>query len=175
MKMLTTLTEKDIHPENVATPESEYVSPRRSVRIVIFDDNNNVALGCEAKGNGEFRYSMIGGGMDGEESIEEAATRESLEEAGCYIKDITELGIIEERGIGDEIKGRFIQINYCLIADVDGGKMEPHFTEEDIKAGLGLVWLPVDSAIQKLKVQPDSFITRKTLILLEEAKKVKNI
>lgn len=175
MKTLTILTEQDIYPNNTITPETEYVSPRRSVRVVIFDNDNNVALGCVAGENGELRYSMIGGGMDGEESIEDATFRESLEEAGCHIKNIIELGIIEERGIGSQIRGRFIQTNYCFTSDVDGEKIKPCFTEEDIKDGLGLAWLPIDVAIQKLKDQPNGFITRKTLTLLEEAKRVRNI
>jgi 8-oxo-dGTP pyrophosphatase MutT (NUDIX family) len=175
MQLLTTLTEMDFNPGNTITPESEYISPRRATRIVIFDDQNNVALGCVTPENGNTRYSMIGGGIDEGESIEQAFKREALEEAGCAIKNIKELGIIEERGVGNETRGRFTQTNYCFTANVDGEKMEPQFTEEDARDGLGLVWLPIDVAISKLKDQPDGFITRKTLILLEEAERIRMV
>lgn len=175
MKVISVLTEKDINPNITPTKESDYISPRKSVRVVIFDTNSCVALGYVNEENGNKRYSMIGGGMDGDETIEDAVIRESLEEAGCRIKNIKEIGIIEERGIGSDTRGRFIQTNYCFIADVDGEKLEPKFTEDDIKDGLGLIWLPLETAILNLKQQADTFITRKTLILLEEAKKMKQV
>lgn len=177
MEIILTLTERDIRPHQEPTPESEYVAPRRSTRVVIFDENENVALCCvhdETQVNG-FQYSMIGGGINEGESIENALTREALEEAGCNIKNIQELGIIEERGIGSESKGRFLQTNYCFIADIDGKKADPQFTEEDIHDELTLKWLPLDEAITNLKNQKDGFVTRKTLFLLEESKKFRNI
>lgn len=173
MQIIATLTEKDINPDVIPTLESNYISPRKSVRVVIFDEDGQVALGYVTEENGNKRYSMIGGGMDGDESVEDAVIRESLEEAGCRIKNIKEIGIIEERGIGSDTRGRFIQTNYCFLAEVDGKKTEPDFTEEDIKDGLGLIWLPLDTAILNLKEQIDTFITRKTLMLLEESKKIK--
>ena len=118
---------------------------------------------------------MIGGGIDEDESIEDALNREATEEAGCKIKNDKAMGIIEERGIGSDTRGRFIQTNYCFVGDVDGEKIEPSFTEEDVKDGLGLIWLPLDTAISNLQKQVDTFITRKTLILLEEAKRLRVI
>lgn len=172
MKIIATLTEKDINPNVTPTLESDYITPRKSVRVVIFDAEGQVALGYVNEENDNKRYSMIGGGMDGDESIEEAVIRESLEEAGCRVKNIKEIGIIEERGIGSDTRGRFIQTNYCFTAEVDGEKTYPNFTEEDVKDGLGLTWLPLETAILNLKQQVDTFITRKTLIILEEAKKI---
>lgn len=36
MKIIATLSEKDIYPNVTSTPESEYIQPRKSVRVVIF-------------------------------------------------------------------------------------------------------------------------------------------
>lgn len=174
MKIISVLTEKDIRPNQTPTPESNYVAPRQATRVVIFDNEGCVALGVAESANGKW-FSMIGGGIDGDESVEEGLFREALEEAGCKIKNIQELGIIEERGIGSESKGRCIQTNYCFVADVDGEKGEPQYTQQDINDGLELVWLPLVEAISNLKSQEDGFVTRKTLILLEEAQKVKQI
>lgn len=141
--------------------------------MLFFDQSNFVALGYVKETSGNNRYSMIGGGIDEGESVEDALYREALEEAGCKIKNVKEIGIIEERGIGSDKRGRFIRTNYCFLGDVDGEKIEPYFTEEDINDGFGLIWLPLDTAILNLKKQVDTFITRKTLILLEEAKKLR--
>ena len=81
--------------------------------------------------------------------------------------------MVEERGIGNEKSGRQIQINHCFTADVDGEKGEPQYTEKDILDKLQLVWMPLDDAIERLRNQEDDFMTRKTLFLLEEAKKLK--
>ena len=171
-KIIATLKEEDIYPSVTPTKESDYTEPRNSVRVVIFDEDGCVALGFVKEDNGNKRYSMIGGGVDEGESVEDACSREALEEAGCKIKNVIEMGIIEERGIGSDRRGRFIQTNYCFLAQVDGMKNEPHFTEDDIKDGLGLIWLPLDTAITNLEQQQDTFITRKTLILLNEAKRL---
>lgn len=172
MKIIATLKEKDIYPNIVPTPDDKYIKPRQAVRVVIFDHNNLVALGYVRNNNGNNRYSIIGGGIDEGESIKDALSREALEEAGCKIKNVKEIGIIEERGIGSDKRGRFVQTNYCFLANVDGEKTEPYFTEEDTNDGLKLIWLPLDIAISNLKQQEKTFITQKTLILLEEAKRL---
>jgi hypothetical protein len=53
MKTIVTLREKDIYPDITPTQESEYIQPRKSVRVVIFDQSNFVALGYvkETSGN----------------------------------------------------------------------------------------------------------------------------
>ncbi|MBP6948738.1 MAG: NUDIX domain-containing protein [Candidatus Pacebacteria bacterium] len=173
MKTILTLIERDIYPNNEITPESEYLKSRRTTRIVIFDTEGNVALGAVNEGNDTFRYSIIGGGIDEGELIEDALIREALEETGCKIKNIQELGTIEERGIGNEFNKRRVQFNYCFTADVDGEKNNPQFTKEDVHDGLTVVWLSLEEAIRCLKNQKDSFITRRTLFLLEEAKRVR--
>lgn len=174
MQIIKVITEKDIYPDKVPTPESEYIKPRQATRVVLFDQQGLVALGANDWSNGKgLFYSMIGGGIDEGETIEEALLREALEETGCKIKNIRELGVVEERGIGSEKSGRQIQVNYCFTADVDGEKGEPQYTEKDILDKLQLVWMPLDDAIERLKNQEDDFMTRKTLFLLEEAKKLR--
>lgn len=174
MQIIKVITEKDIYPDRVTTPESEYIKPRQATRVVLFDQEGLVALGGNDWSNGEgLFYSMIGGGIDEGETIEVALHREALEETGCKIKNIQELGIVEERGIGHYETNKQIQINHCFIADVDGEKGEPQYTEKDILDKLQLVWLPLDEAIERLRNQEDDFMTRKTLFLLEEAKKLK--
>jgi 8-oxo-dGTP pyrophosphatase MutT (NUDIX family) len=171
MNLLATLTQKDIYPDVDPTPEEEYVAPRKAVRVVLLDNKGRVALGAVPLEDGSIRYSLIGGGIDEGESIEEALVREAKEEAGCNLRDIQELGIVEERGVGDEKRGWFIQTNYCFFAYVDGEKFEPHFTESDKKVGLTVVWLPLTEAIVSLEKQRSTFITKKGVLLLKEVQK----
>jgi 8-oxo-dGTP pyrophosphatase MutT (NUDIX family) len=175
MQTSLTLTEKDVYPDNVITLEENYIEPRSTTRVVIFDENNNVALEVFTGNDGDLVYCMIGGGIDEGESVEQALAREAREEAGCILKNIEELGIIEERGIGNKVGDRCVQTNYCFIAEVDGEKRKSTFTNEELARGYHCVWLPLDDAITKLRAQHIGFMTRRTLFLLEEAKRVKGL
>ena len=172
MKIIATLREKDIYPGRQITPEEEYAPPRKAVRIVLFDKDGQIALGYyEQFENRLGGYNIPGGGIDEGETIQDALTRECLEEIGCKIKNIQELGIVNEFGVGKKIK--HFQENYCFTAEVDGEKGMPQFSDEEIENKLGLKWLTIDEAIGKVKLQKDNFGTRKTLLLLEEAKATK--
>lgn len=176
MKTILTLTEKDVYPENVITPEDKYITPRSATRVVIFDEDNNVALeGFLTQEDGDLVYCMIGGGIDEDETVVEALIREASEEAGCKLKNIQELGIVEERGIGTKEGDRFVQTNYCFVAEVDGEKIASKFTADELARGYHCVWLPLDEAISRLKSQSTGFMTRRTLFLLEEAKRFKGL
>jgi 8-oxo-dGTP pyrophosphatase MutT (NUDIX family) len=171
MKVILQLKEEDVYP---GREKSVYSFSRKAVRVVLFDKDNNVALGyIPAQGSKSEWYSMMGGGIDEGETVEEALIREALEETGCKMKNIQEIGIVEERGIGHKEWGKFFQENYYFTAEVDGDKGNPMFTEDDVKDGLQLVWLPIENAIDKLKSQGDGFIKRKTLFLLENAYEAK--
>lgn len=175
MQTILTLTEKDVYPEKVVTSEDQYIAPRSATRVVIFDNDHNVALEGFIEQRGHLLYCMIGGGIDEGESTLEALAREALEEAGCRLKNIKELGIIEERGIGTKEGDHFHQTNYCFMAEVDGEKMTSKFTKDEQERGYHCVWRPLDEAIEILKAQHTGFMTRRTLFLLEEAKRFKGL
>ncbi len=175
MKTILTLTEKDVYPNNVITPEENYIESRRAIRVVIFDDEKNVAIEGFTGQDGDLVYCMIGGGIEAGETIEEALAREASEEAGCRLKNIHELGVIEEHGIGTKEGDKFMQVNYCFVAEVDGEKMTPKFTDSELARGYHSVWLPLEGAIVELRAQSTGFMTRRTLFLLEEAKRFKGL
>lgn len=117
---------------------------RRAGRAVIFDKNGNVALLHVTKKN---FHKLPGGGIEEGEDIENALRREVLEEIGCEIANLRELGIIEE------YRGKFElhQISYCFLADLAGEKGRPQLTEDEIADGFETVWLNIDVAIQQLE------------------------
>lgn len=84
---------KTINLENTSDVESSSYNIRNTARVVIFDENKNIAILRVTKDN---FHKLPGGGIDEGESIHEALRRESLEEAGVHIKDEVELGLIQE-------------------------------------------------------------------------------
>lgn len=172
MKIISTLREEDFLDSRQITPEEEYGAPRKAVRVVLFDENEKVALGYyKPKEDSLGGYNIPGGGVDEGEDIHDALIRESVEEIGCKIKNIQELGIINEFGVGKKTK--HFQENYCFMAEVDGEKGIPQFSDEEVENGLSVRWLSLDEAINNLKLQKDNFGTRKTLILLEKVREIK--
>lgn len=141
MKLLKTITDKDFG-SNIPAPD--VYRERKAARVIVFDKDNNVALLHASRDN---YYKIPGGGAEGEEDILEALNREMKEEIGCSVKNIKELGEIEEYRNVDSLH----QISYCFVAEIDGEKGEPQFTQGEIEEGFKLVWLPYDQAIETIK------------------------
>ena len=96
-----------------------------------------------------------------------------MEEIGCQIKNIRDLGEIEE------FRNKFDlhQVSYCFLADLDGEKGLPHFEQDEIDDGFRPVWLDLDMAIKLLgdeagvEEYEGKFIQKRDLVFLLEAKK----
>lgn len=119
---------------------------RRAARTVIFDENNDKIAILEVKG-GDY-HKIPGGGVEGEENLEEAALREALEEGACDVEILTELGEIEFES--PECGG---QINHsvCFLARKLNDHKTTGFTEEEKKNKFKLLWLSFDEAIEIFK------------------------
>ena len=167
MKMLITLSDADF---GFDTPQPTEWKERSASRAIIFDADKKVALLHVTK---KQYHKLPGGGVEEGESLEEALRRESLEEIGCHITNIRELGMSEEH------RTRFgvHQICYCYIADVEGEKGAPNFTQEEIAGGFEIVWLPFDDALKLVESETFTegyqrrFIHARELAFLKEAKK----
>ncbi len=170
MKFLKTIRDIDLGFES-SIPDS--YRERQAARAVVFDENNNVALLHTTQNN---YHKLPGGGIEKGEDIKKALNREMLEEIGCKIKDIRELGIIEEYRNEDALH----QISHCFVAKLDGTKGKPNFTQSEIEEGFHSVWLPLDEAIktmdnEKIKeFRRGKFMVTRDLCFLNEAKKLIN-
>lgn len=71
------------------------LNPRATVGVMIWRDKN-VLLGKRKGSHGSGEYSFTGGHIEFGESFEDAARRETWEEAGINIKDIKFLGIAND-------------------------------------------------------------------------------
>lgn len=169
MKQLQTITDKDIYPDR---PGEKFVEKykRYAARVVVVDQEGRVALMYTRM----FGYHKLpGGGVDEGEDGKVAAAREALEETGCKIGDITELGCLEE--LRPQSGQR--QINFGYLGRVIGKKGEPKFTESEIHEQFEVRWYEtVDVAIAVLKAEdhptkPDNqFMRLREMLLLEAAK-----
>lgn len=152
------------------TPEPKMWGERKTGRAIIFDKNRNVALLHVTK---KHYHKLPGGGVEEGENVNEALRREAIEESGCDITNIRELGIIEE------YRGRFSehQTSHCFIADVEGEKKNPDLTPEELENGFEITWLPLEEAIKTLESEVNvedyegKFINARELTFLKEALK----
>lgn len=163
-----------INPEHVTEEEVQGYSVREAARAVVTDAEGAIALLHVVN---EQYYKLPGGGIeDGEDRIR-ALVRECLEEIGCYIEVVCEVGkVVEYRKIFT-----LKQTSYCYVACVRGPKGAPEFTQSERDKGFEVVWMPYRAAQEALRNStPSSFegkhyIVPRDVLLLEAAGGVKDV
>lgn len=165
MKHLITL-----NPQSSSEKEIKEYTNREASRAIVTDENNNVALLYVSKVN---YYKHPGGGIDDGEDEIEALKRECLEEIGCQIDVVGEVGMIIEHRKMSQIN----QISYCYFAKVKGGKGSPQFTKEEIENGFKVLWVSYQEALKLVEnnraknLEGSSYIVPRDAVLLKEASK----
>lgn len=109
MKLLATITNKEIFDKEIKF-NGKY-SLRTAARAIVLDKNNNIAI-LHTKNYGF--HKLPGGGVKSNENIANTLRRELIEEIGCEVEIIGEIGRIIE--IKNKYKQK--QIFYCYIAKV---------------------------------------------------------
>lgn len=166
MKLLLSISDNDVGSDAARTAE---LQERGASRAIVFDGAGNIALLHATTKN---FHKLPGGGIEQGEDIETALRREVLEEIGCEIENIRELGSIEE------YRNRYAlhQVSYCFVADLAGEKGTPHLMEDEIADGFQTVWLDIDAAIKTLEAEAPvedyegRFIQLRDLTLLKAAR-----
>lgn len=168
MQLLKIIKQSDLFSPYNSENKEETRIIRKAARAVVFDNENRIAILKVANHN---YHKLPGGGVEEGEDLDEALKRESIEEIGCKISVVGEVGkIIEYRDEWD-----LKQESYCYLAKVIGEKGQPDFTEEEILGGFSILWVSLDEAIEILKKdEPDNyegkFIKVRDVCFLEEAK-----
>lgn len=141
MQLIKEIHEKDLDIK--IKSETGILKLRKAARALIFKDNKIAIL----KANKLNIHKLPGGGIEEGETIEEGLGREILEETGCRIEKICELGsTIEHR---DSINMR--QVSYVYTALVSEIVTQPAYTEKEINEGFNLFWLIVEDVIRIMK------------------------
>ena len=135
---------KLVNPENVPEQEAEKYNIRNAARAIVIDEKGLVAL---LHSTIKQYYKLPGGGIEAGESPEIALKRECMEEIGCHVEIINELGsTVEYRK-----KYRLKQTSYCYIAKLVGEKGKPNLEPDEIDEGFETVWLSLENAIELVK------------------------
>lgn len=162
------ITLAKINPENATEAEVKEYRVREAARAVVFDDAGDVAM---LHVRNEKYYKLPGGGIESGEDTIAALKRECLEEIGCEIEVIDELGsIVEFRKMW-----RLQQISYCYVAKVTGKKGNPQSTQEEINDGFEQLWLPYPEALSLISnnkatnLEGSAYIVPRDSIFLKRA------
>ena len=163
MDAILILADKDAGTKEVAV---KMWKERIAARAVLFH-NNKVALMHVRKYQ---YYKLPGGGVENGESIQDGLFREVLEEVGCTINIVGEIGtIIEYRSQKEEL-----QTSHCFLAQVVK-KGRSQLTKEELDEDYVLLWVDLNEAIMLIKESKPTnyvgkFIVKRDLCFLEKAK-----
>jgi 8-oxo-dGTP pyrophosphatase MutT (NUDIX family) len=138
---------------------------RKAARALIFQ-NSKVAVLSATKLH---LHKLPGGGIEDDESVIEGLSREILEETGCKVGNIHDLGITIEYRNAIEL----LQISYVFTGTVVDSSRKPQFTEKEKNEGFELAWMEVEGAIKIMKTEDSpatyagKFILARDLAILE--------
>lgn len=167
MKLIKTIKDKDVQSD---IPAPKEYTERTASRGIVFDENKNIALLYSTR---KRYHKLPGGGIEKGEDMYQALYREVLEEIGCNITNLRELGVIEEY----RNKFSIHQVSYCFIADVIGKKGISKLEPEEAVEGFETTWVSLNKAIKILENEKyvkhygANFMCLRDLIFLKEAKK----
>jgi len=168
MEVIKIIREADI---GESSPIPPIYKERVAARAVVFDTEGKVALLHVTK---KGYHKLPGGGVEEGEDIPTALARELQEEIGCAVRNIQELGIIEEYR---SHKFNEHQTSHCFVADLSGEKGVPHLDDDEVAEGSEPVWVSLEEAIAILdEVDVDAygvkFMRLRDLTFLKEAQRI---
>ncbi|MBQ8425211.1 MAG: NUDIX domain-containing protein [Clostridia bacterium] len=140
------IKDSDIGYEN---QEFEIEKRRTASRGIVINEDK-IALLYQAKRN---EYKLPGGGVENDEDPTETFLREILEETGCKVKIIKQLGTTEEF----KFRQRFYQLSHVFISQLIEDTHSLHLTDEEIEEVSKPVWVSLDEAIDLISKSMEKF------------------
>ena len=133
MELICKITDEDIGEE---IKQTEIKEIRIAARGIVMREDGKIGIFNKANKN---EYKLPGGGIE-----EEAFKREVLEETGCEVEIIKNMGITEEY----KTKNNFKQISYVFVGKVlkDTGKL--HVTQKEAEEGGKILWETPKKALE---------------------------
>ena len=137
MNLICKLTDKDIGEKYVELKNPEI---RLSARGIVVRDDGKIAIFNKLIKN---EYKLPGGGIENNETEEEAFKREVLEETGCIVEIEEKLGITEEY----KTQTNFKQISNVFIGKVIEDTNQLNVTQKERDEGAQLLWKTPQEAL----------------------------
>ncbi|MFO0703996.1 MAG: NUDIX domain-containing protein [Patescibacteria group bacterium] len=141
-KLFLEISDSTLDP-NYKMGDVEKFSIRRAARGILWKEDK-IALLHVTRLN---YHKLPGGGVEGDEQIEDAYKREILEEVGCKTNDIKGHGLILEW----RDKFKLQQLSYIFESQIDGEVGARNMTQEEIDEGFELLWLTPTQALKILE------------------------
>lgn len=117
---------------------------RKGARGILIDDKKRIAMMYMSSVD---CYKLPGGGIELNETIEEAFLREIKEETGYDATIIGYLGEIEEH----KAKAQFLQVSYCFLATKKESVQSQSLTDWEQELGFQLTWMTYQQAFESLQ------------------------
>lgn len=135
-----------ITDKNLGLDPIEMYNPkiRIGARGIVRNKDGKIAIFNKQAKN---EYKLPGGGVEDGEDIKETFIREVMEEAGCEVNNIIQIGIVEERKSFTNFK----QISYIFSCDVVNDTKELRLTEKEAEEQARLLWMEPHEALKIMK------------------------
>ena len=141
MNLICKVTDNDIGEKY---EELENPRIRLGARGIIIREDGKIAIFNKSNKN---EYKLPGGGIENNESPEEAFKREVLEETGCIVEITDKLGVVEEYRCAINFK----QISHIFVGKVIEDTKQLHVTEKEKEEGARLLWETPEKALELIK------------------------
>lgn len=138
MSLLFKLTDEDF---GIAPQEMNNCNIRLAARGIVLRKDGKIALQNKSNKN---EYKLVGGGMEGHEDPKIAFQREVLEEAGCEIEIIQQLGTTEEYKSLQNLR----QTSHIFVAKVIKDIHHLNLTKKEKDEGAKLLWVEPKEALK---------------------------
>lgn len=139
--LICELTDKDLGLQEV---EMDNPRIRTGARGIVIRDDGKIALFYKSNKN---EYKLPGGGIEDDETPEEAFKREVLEETGCIVSIVRKLGITKEY----KSKDNFMQTSHVFLGEVIEDTKMLHITKKESDEGALLVWEDSKKALELIE------------------------
>lgn len=111
---------------------------KKVLNLCLLVEDHKILLGMKKRGWGEGRWNGFGGKVEENETIEESAKREMLEESGITAKNIEERGVVEFTYLDT---GKIMEVHIFKVLSYTG---EPKETEEMKPQWFEILDIPFD-------------------------------